>query len=69
MSVFKKGKKFFKPLSLICAECGEELGDCIVSYDFNHLLDKTYSISLHPACAVTVGSRLISDGYPNRRKC
>lgn len=67
MSVIKKGKALYKTLNDVCAECRKELGDHVIEYSFV-LREGTQSVLLHPECAVSVGSRLIADGYPNRNK-
>lgn len=67
MSVIKKGEEHYRTLNDVCAECRKELGDIVVCYDFD-LREGARSVLLHPECAVTVGNRLIADGYSNRNK-
>lgn len=52
----------------VCFECGGKLSNSAVYYNgfANHHQQK--SILLHPGCAAVMGQRLITDGYPNRRK-
>lgn len=69
MAVVKKGEHFKE--GGYCFECGEPVGDVAVQYAFwgaskNPIESLAAGVVLHPDCAVTVGNRLICDGYPNR---
>lgn len=60
----------FQPLTDkgLCFECGGKITGAAVGYDGYAVPGRIESIFFHPACAALVGQRLITDGFPNRRK-
>ena len=51
----------------LCFECGKAIENAVVRYD-GYAYERTIkTISMHPSCAATLGQRLITDGFPNRR--
>lgn len=73
MSVFEKFELDEMPFQMmqeefVCFECGEPIAGCVIAYDGYAREGFLKSIVFHPSCATVVGQRLISDGYPNRRK-
>lgn len=52
-----------------CFVCHEKIDGAVVCHDGsvdNH--DILVMLVFHPKCAILMGQRLISDGFPNRRK-
>ncbi len=66
LSVPEAGDNPFGGDTSRCAECGDPLEGNVVRYDLYLASPNDISVWFHPACAVVVGNRLISDGYPNR---
>lgn len=52
----------------LCFECGKAIENAVVRYDGYAYASTIKTISMHPSCAATVGQRLVTDGFPNRRK-
>jgi len=71
MSYFKSTKEadqlvaYFTDINL-CFECGGRIDKGVVRYDGHSDSNTLKGIFFHPACAVLMGQRLISDGFPNR---
>ena len=71
MSYFKSTKEadqlvaYFTDIDL-CFECGDRIERGVVRYDAHSDPRTLKAFFLHPACAVILGQRLISDGFPHR---